>query len=142
MTRGILRHIALLLALAFACPSLHASQEGTLPWGTFTIQTPNTDCTKGVTITGSQTKDGITSLKVNAFKRDFVLTTTQLAKLRGFTTNGLIVSSEAGYEDTGGCTLYLTFQIGFTSGPVQTLIIEINERGDVRISKPHANRAS
>lgn len=137
MTKSILKHIALLLNFAFACTSLHASQEGTLPWSTFTIRTSNLSCTNGVTITGTQTKNGISNLKISAFKRDFVLTKAQLTKLGGFTTNGLIVSSEAGYEETGGCTLYLTFQIGFASGPEQTLIIEINKRGDIRISQPN-----
>jgi hypothetical protein len=113
-----------------------ASQEGTLPWTAFTIQTSDQDnWTNGVTITGTQSTTGVTSLKVTAFKRDFILTTAQIKQLRGFSANGLLVSFETGWKEFGGRTLYLTFQVGFGAGVQETLVIRLNEQGEVKIEK-------
>lgn len=84
-------------------------------------------------MTGSQTSDGISNLRIVSFGREYILTAPLILQLRNFSVNGIQLSYEEGYKEYGGRTLYVTFTQGFTFGSVRLKVLSVNEKGGMRI---------
>lgn len=115
--------------------SVKSSQEGVLVLSDFTVSSRSIGESGPVTVSGTQTTDGIASLRVNAFGRAIVANPAQLKDLRGFFANGMQLTYESGYKELGGRTVYIVLVKGFTSGTQATQRVEVNERGDFRVVK-------
>ena len=116
----------------FEASGVRASQEGTLAFGTFRVESPGIGSSGPVIVSGTQGK-GITSLRVEAFGKHFDLTPDQLKSLQRVTANGLQLSYEGGYEELGGRTIYLLFTTGFTRQVIQRAFVTIKESGYVKV---------
>ena len=88
-----------------------------------------------VRVSGTQRAEGIASLRVQAFGREYVLPANLVAELQGFNANGLFVSYESGYKELGGRTVYLGFVRGFTSGIQAAKHVAVSENGEFKLLK-------
>ena len=133
-----MRRITMILPMtAGLCfpPTLFSSKEGIMAWSDFSISSRGIGESGPVSVSGTQTPEGIASLRVRAFGREVAAEPSQIMELRGFLANGMLLSYEAGYKELGGRTVYLIFFKGFTSGVQSAMRVEINERGVLKIAK-------
>ncbi|MYM41901.1 hypothetical protein [Duganella qianjiadongensis] len=126
-------HALLLVALMSNMSNAWASKEGLLVWSNFTIHSLGIGASGAVQISGSQSADGITSLKVNAFGREIALNAAQLYQLRGILMNGMQLSYADGTGRAADKTLSIVLTKGFASGVAQKKFIEIDGHGNVMI---------
>jgi hypothetical protein len=119
----------------FVSQPVISSQEGVLMFSDFAVTSPGIGESGPVSVSGTQTTDGIASLRVKAFGKEVVANPGQLKNLRGFSANGMQLTYEGGYKELGGRTVYLVLIKGFTSGTQSTQRVEVNERGDFKIVK-------
>ena len=80
------RTLRFLFAFLFAS-SVAASEEGAFILRTFRFE--SFDESGPVVVSGTQSDRGIDALRVNAFRKSFVLAPTHLKKLRGLMVNGI-----------------------------------------------------
>ena len=121
--------LALLFLALLATPLLNASVEGILALEKFTVESSGIGKSGPVTVTGTQNNLGITALNVLAFGKSISVSSQDLEKLKGLTANGLQISYEEGYKNTGGKTVYVSFIKGFTSGEKKRVSVSITENG-------------
>lgn len=131
------RFVSFWIALAaFAGASLaFASQEGGLPLGGFRFESPGIGDSGVVIVAGRQGAKGVESLSIEAFGTRIDLSPSQLEVLRGGMLNGLQLSYEAGYKETGGRTVYLLLSQGFTSGVIARRVVTVTESGAVSVGE-------
>ena len=124
----------LAIGLIFLLSAAFASQEGALSLDTFTIKSRGIGESGPVLITGKQNeKNEFTSLIIKAFGRKYKLSQKELRKLPKIFYNGIQLSYEKGYKELGGKTIYVIFQMGFTSGVDQKVLISLSEDGTIKI---------
>lgn len=121
----MVRLLIAVLVMAWIARMAIASQEGTLVIGSFRFESPGIGESGPVIVSGIQGAAGIESLKVEAFRRQFILGQPRLQQLNGFRFNGVQLSYEHGYKELGGRTIYLLFSKGFTSGVVERRFVII-----------------
>ncbi len=127
---GMAVRIAVLTSAVLAmqpCGAM-ASQELYLPWSNFRIESRALGSVGVIAISGVQAERGISRLLVTAFGRNFELTPAQVKQLEGVTVNGVRVSYEAGYPETGGRTIYLLFSMGKVEQ-----VVEVSEHGGISV---------
>jgi hypothetical protein len=131
------RLLSIFIAVSFVLISPHAvaSKEGVLVWNQFAISSSGIGTSGPVSASGTQGPEGISSLRVAAFGREFIATSSQLQELQGFFANGMLLSYEQGHEELGGRTVYLSFVKGFTTGVRDTKQVEFNEQGEIKMLK-------
>jgi hypothetical protein len=132
------KHRAVVLAclvglVVVGAVSWRPSEEGILPWSTFSITSEGIGASGPVTVSGSQDKDGLTALTVKAFDREMKVTDEQLKQVRGFAANGMQLSYEEGYEQTGGRTVYVKLLRGFVSGVRDSRLLTVRDHGGVSV---------
>lgn len=125
--------VAFFLALIFSGTAARASQEGLLPLTTFQFQSAGSGDTGSVSVWGSVGDKGLTELNVSAFGKHFTLNAEQLKSLGGLAINGCQLSSEHGYKELGGRTLYIKLTKGFTSGISRAATVVVKEDGSVAV---------
>jgi hypothetical protein len=127
------RFLVLLIPLLLACVAVpaSASKEGALAWAEFVISSPGIGSSGPVKVYGTQSSAGIEQLHVEAFGRKFAASESVAKALQGFVLNGMQLTYEAGYPETGGQTLHLTFLRGFTSGTAERRQLELSERDGI-----------
>lgn len=125
--------VALVLALIFSGTAARASQEGLLPLTTFQFQSTGGGDTGSVSVWGSVGDRGLTELNVSAFGKHFTLNAEQLKSLQGLAINGFQLSSEHGYKELGGRTVYVKLIKGFTSGISGAATVVVKEDGSVAV---------
>jgi hypothetical protein len=111
-----------------------------LALSSFTIESAGIGASGPVQVTGKQDNKGITDIRIKAFEKEFIPSETQLSSLSGLAANGIQLSYEAGYKELGGRTIYLLFSKGFTSGMVQSRTVEVNEKGEIRVTDGRDSR--
>ena len=112
----------------------HASKEGILVWSNFSIESIGIGSSGPIKISGTQTNDRIASLRVAAFGREVVLSSSQLYELRNFSVNGLQLSFENEIWKKEHRVLYIIISKGFTNGIEEKKLIEIDNLGNVNIT--------
>lgn len=127
--------IVIAAIMIFTATSALAVKEGILIWSNFSIESLGLDTSGPVKFSGTQSSDGITSLRINVFRREIVLNPSQISQLRGFSVNSIGLSYSRGYTKLGGRTLYITISKSSTSGSEVTKTIEFNEQGDLVVEK-------
>ena len=125
--------LSLLLAFGLLAASSEAaaSKEGLLPINAFALESPGIGQSGPVKVSGAQSDGDITLLRIEAFGKNFTLQPQQLRSLEGFNANGVQISYEGGYLDSGGRTIYVVFSRGFTSGRVVQRYVAVTETGAV-----------
>lgn len=124
----------LAIAMLFQPPA-NASKEGMLAFSDFSVKSPGLGNSGPVEISGTQISGGITSIRISAFKRETSLNTAQLAQIRGLIANGIQISFELGYKETGGKKIYIVLTEGLTSGRARAVTIQFTEAGKLRITQ-------
>jgi len=111
--------------------------EVILPVRSFQFESPGDGYSGPVIVSGTQGANGIESLTIEAFGKRMSLNSDQLQQLQGFRANGLQLSSEGGYPQLGGHTVYLVFLAGSASEVVDRKFVTVTEAGTIRIgNKP------
>ena len=123
--------ISALLLATFLNGLAVASQESVVTWDTFRVESHSTG--EPVVVSGKQNTEGLQELRIEAFGRAFTVSQATLRKL-GRMINGMQISSEPGYPELGGRTVYVVFSQGFVAGGTQQSgTLAVNERGDVEV---------
>ena len=129
---AVLRFAFILLTLG--APYLaSASREGVLSASVFQFSSGGIGDSGSVTVTGEQTAERFVSFTVSAFGHRISLSKSQLQKLKAGLVNGVQLSYEPGYKQTGGRTVYVVLSKGFTTGIQESQVVSVNERGSVEI---------
>jgi hypothetical protein len=126
--------LSALLVAALQPLSADASVEGVLPVGELRVTSPGIDKSGPVVVTARQSAKRFESFQVAAFGRAFELSRAELSQLQAGFVNGVQISYEQGYEQTGGRTVYVVISEGFTSGIERRQVVSINERGEIRVT--------
>ncbi len=113
----------------------HASKEGVLPISTFTIESKGIGESGPIKITGQRNQDAITSLIIEAFGKQYQISEDNLRKIPTQPYNGIQISFEEGYKQLGGKTIYIIFQMGFTSGIRKQVQISLTENSTVKVEE-------
>jgi hypothetical protein len=131
-----MKSLIAVIALASFVSSAQASKEGILPLSNFRIESDGIGNSGKVIVEGKQGKDDrLLSLKVTAFGKEYVIPKNQLAELKGVAANGVLLSYEGGYRQTGGRTIYVQLQMGFTSSTRTRALITLTEDGTIQIER-------
>ncbi|MFH1074863.1 MAG: hypothetical protein V1752_07230 [Candidatus Firestonebacteria bacterium] len=113
-----------------------ASEEGVLKLSKFTVESKGIGNSGPVKISGEQNQQNeITSLKIEAFGKDYKISDESLKKLPKAMYNGIQVSYEEGYKELGGKTIYIIFQMGFTSGVTKQVVLSLAENNTVNVEE-------
>ena len=126
--------LSVILALYVFSGGASASKEGLLSLNAFALASPGIGASGPVSISGAQSTDGITLLRIEAFGKKFSVGPDQLRELRGFSANGVQITYEGGYVDLGGRTIYVVFSRGFTSGIDGRRYVAVRENGSVTVA--------
>jgi hypothetical protein len=110
------------------------SIEGSLPLNKFRFESSGKARPGPVTVSGTQTENGISSLNIEAFGETFALGPAQIQKLRGLAINSMRLSFWTEYPEYGGWRIQLWIGLTLMSGVQKEKIIIVNERGDVHIN--------
>ncbi len=108
-----------------------ATAEGMLTIVRFELESPGVGESGPVTVSGTQSQIGITSLTIHAFGKVLVLSPSQLKAIAGFPANGIAISYAMAPEKQGGRTIYVSIAKEFTSGVISRRLISVTERGGV-----------
>ena len=130
----MLKLIAILLALSLPSHAI-ASQEGVLPFSEFTIKSNGIGQSGPVELVGNKIEAGYSSIIVNVFGKSYSFPKHILKQLSDMPKNGIQLSYEAGYKSLGGKTIYMQFQMGFTSGLKQVVVVSLNSQGEFNVLK-------
>jgi hypothetical protein len=131
--------IAGLIFIATLCSS-YASKEGILLLSSFRIESDGIGSSGKIAVEGRQEQQEdlqshFLELKVTAFDKTYSLPKEKLDLLTGASANGIRISYETGYEKTGGRTIYIQFQTGFTSFTRKQVLVTLTENGNFEIRK-------
>ena len=127
--------ITIIVLLTFIS-NASSSQEGILALSGFRLESNGIGSSGKVVIEGKQNENSETvSLKINAFGKEYVVPKDKLAGLSGLRANGVRISYEAGYTGLGGRTIYIQFQVGFTTGAREQALVTLTEDGKVEVSR-------
>jgi hypothetical protein len=114
--------------------SSYGSMEGILVLSSFHLESDGIGSSGKIAVEGRQNENAqMTSLKITAFGKDYVVPQEKLSPLAGLAPNGIQISYEQGYADLGGRTLYIQFHMGFTSSTVRKALITLTEDGKIEV---------
>jgi hypothetical protein len=122
-----------LLILLLVCTHAYASKEGLLALSSFSITSEGQEEFGHVELLGKQDSKGIVSLHIKAMGREYDLSESQLASLRGFHANGIQLSFIIGMERSQRKNLLIQFSRGIASGLDQVKVLSISEKGKIEI---------
>ena len=129
------RMLCAVFMLTFISLNVVASQEGALQLFKFTIESKGIGNSGLVKISGEQNQQNeIISLKIEAFGKEYNISDDNLKKLPKV-YNGIQISYEEGYKELGGKTIYIIFQMGFTSGVKKQTVLSLAENNTVKIEE-------
>ena len=131
-----LMFIAAVAGMLSGPASTLASQEGILAIGEVRVTSPGIGESGPIVVTATRGPEGFSALEVQAFGHATSLSQAQLEKLQGQFVNGLQLSYEAGYAESGGRTVYIVLSKGFTSGTQESQQVSVNEEGTVTVEPP------
>jgi hypothetical protein len=118
-----------LLAIPQFTVVAHASQVFTAIWQKFNIEA------SGMKISGTEDKSGITSLKIKAFNRTYILNKEQLNLLKGTSANGVSISGETGWKGQGGMSYAIILKLDSEDDHKKGMVISVEEESnDLKIN--------
>jgi hypothetical protein len=127
---------AIALILLVTVGTGRASKEGILPLSSFHLESMGIGASGKIVVEGTQDGQGqITELKIGAFGKEFVVPRQKLARLVTLPANGIRISYEAGYKELGGRTIYIQFQMGFTSSTKKQALVTLAEDGRITVDE-------
>lgn len=126
---------AIALCQLCASSSGFASREAILPFDSFSLESKGAAGWGPVSISGTQSDSGISSLQVEAFGRHFSLAAEHVKALEGFSANGVQLVYEMGHERLGGRSIHVVSSRGFTSGQAVQRHVTVTESGSVSVNQ-------
>jgi hypothetical protein len=124
---------AVVMPLVLARPA-YASKEGGLSLYSVKLDSQGMDDSGPVHVEMKRSDEGIESLKVSAFGKTETAPSALLESIKQKSwLNGVQLSWERGYRDTGGKTIYLSLTEGGAWGVVVVAVIGFNEDGKFRV---------
>jgi hypothetical protein len=115
------------------------SKEGVMPLSKFKFECRGLAVFGNVVVEGEQnTHRRWAWMRITAFDRIFEIDQKELQKLGEYAPNGVLVTSEMGYPELGGRTLYLQLLMGFSSGIRQRAMISVTEDGQIQLEPEEA----
>jgi len=126
--------IFVLLILGLLVSNAYSSVEGVLSFSSFLFKSKGIGESGPVIVSGDKNnKNEIVFLNIEAFGKKYELTKKNLKSIPKLPYNGIQLSYEHGYKELGGKTIYVSFQVGFTSGVTKKVLITITENGKIEI---------
>jgi hypothetical protein len=122
--------VALVLLPGLAC----ADEEGRMPLAHLRLDSKGLDNSGPVHIEATQSKSGLTDLRVSAFGKIQIATPAELAALDGRIINSIGITYSRGYTAGGGRNIYVLLCQGFSSGIRVVAVVTITELKGIRIS--------
>ena len=123
-----------LFILALFVGKAFASQEGVLSFSSFLFKSEGIGESGHVVVSGEKNnKNEIVSLDIEAFGKKYKIPEEKLKDIPKLPFNGIRLSYDGGYKELGGKTIYISFQVGFTSGVTEKVLITITENGKIEI---------
>lgn len=131
-----MKRIVLLLITFIVLPLAIASQEGVLELSSLMLESRGIGLSGPVTVRAIKNDAGdYVEVSVNAFGKEYDLDKELLKKISGTPFNGIQMSYEQGYAETGDRTLYILFQKGFSSGVKERILLIVNENGSIEVGR-------
>jgi hypothetical protein len=124
--------LPLLLALSIAQAAL--AVPTILNLGSFRIESPGIDDSGPIVISGTQGRQGIESLSVQAFGKQSSLSPAQLQELHSVVFNGLELSYASEPKQLGGRIVYVMFTRGFSGQVAERRLVQVTDSGIVRVA--------
>lgn len=104
-----------------------------MPLAHLQLDSNGVDNSGPVHIEATQTKAGLTDLRVSAFGKTQIATPAELAALDGKIINSIGITYSRGYTSSGGRNLYLLLCQGFSSGIRVVAVVTVTEIKGIRI---------
>jgi hypothetical protein len=114
--------------------SARADEEGGMPLAHLQLDSKGLDNSGPVHVEATQSKNGLTDLRVSAFGKSQIATPAELAALDGKIINSIGITYSRGYATSGGRNIYLLLCQGFSSGIRVVAVVTITELNGIRIS--------
>lgn len=118
----------------FLVTTSRASEEQGLHMAAFEISAISPEGWGEIKLSGRKDAVGnFSMLTLETFDRSFPLPREILEEISGSFSNGVALSCEAGYPETGGRTVYVNFLVGFTGADRSVRTVAISEDGNIRL---------
>lgn len=130
-----MKKIFVILTILLLPSLVLASKEGVLALSSFAVESKGIGGSGSVKISGQKNQDEITSLTIEVFGKEYKISDENLKKIPKASYNGLQISYEEGYKQLGGKTIYIIFQMGFTSGIRKQAQISLTENNTVKVEE-------
>ncbi len=126
----LLRNIICLFFILTAT-NVCASEEGVLTFSDFVLKSEGIGSSGPVEVIGKRVSgtDGEIAIRIKAFSKEYDVPKDFLKELRYGMFNGVRLSYEHGYEQTGGKVVYIILEFGFISGVRDSVLIAMHEDG-------------
>ncbi|TQV77793.1 hypothetical protein [Denitrobaculum tricleocarpae] len=124
-----------LVCLVFSAVVANASPEGLEPISTFRLETSAHWKHGPIVVSGDKNGNGrFQELTIEFRDKKLFVPSNVLAKIPKL-SNGIQISSEAGYREIGGYTIYTAFTQGFVSTPQlrDRFVIAVSEKGGIKV---------
>jgi hypothetical protein len=131
-SRRVRSLLPLLLALSIA-PAALAVPIG-LNFGSFRIESPGIGDSGPIVISGTEGREGIESLSIEAFGKKSTLTPAQLQELHSFVFNGLQLSYANEPKQFGGRIVCVMFTAGLSGEVDGKRLVQVTDSGLVRVA--------
>jgi hypothetical protein len=125
------------LIFALSVAVANASQEHTLPLTKFRLESVSQTDPGTIVVHGSQDQSGkFQELKVELMGQVVTVPASILQQIPT-SSNGVIISSEAGYKELGGRTVYITFLVTWSNARTirERFVVTVQEDGTSGIIK-------
>ena len=130
------RYLTVLL-LTLSATAARASEEGTVALSEFRMATADAPPLGRAIVSGKLSYPSFVSLEAEAFGRKYSVPAQQLAKLKGFSPNGLYLSQITAGAHSPTARLYLVLVSSFLSSPPERRYVVFMADGRIGIgSKP------
>jgi len=128
MNSKLIKALVLLLSIiCVACPKAYTSEGDFLSW-----EKISAEFSSGVSIAVEANGPIYKKFVINAFDQSFELDQEDLNKIEGLSLSLLNVTHEAGYEETGGETIYFRLSnylfVG-AGGNIKTAVLKVQKKG-------------
>lgn len=135
----------MILCGVVACTAMgaHASEESYVSWNRVRIESNGDPVTGMIRFEAGVDGEMWKSVRAFAFGRTYDLSTGQVARLRGYPLNSLVITHEAGYKELGGHTVHFKLSRQYYEKKLlreKRLYISISKGKGLEIHEPEMRR--
>ena len=130
----------LLFVLLLSSQITFASVEGMIPLTEFRLYSEGLGDSGKLVIVGTTDKFKLVSLVVKAFGKEYKAPPQVIARVQDQHVNGVSMSYESGYKETGGRTIYVSLTSGFSGDVKSKIVVRITEEGLIEVVDRLSNK--